>query len=178
MTPKQMYSELAKIIGKRCATGEKFGETASLTEIELAALQASLKAILDKLNYRRFYSDFGYSPSYERRMRELEQREVAASTGRRRRAAAVRLNEDGSFMTAAGPPDYTRFVHPGTATALNEPEVGMPYGNSIFGVTSEEIRVAQEQLRQQMNSATQAQSIWADYPVPRMIIDADNPDGA
>lgn len=67
MTPKQMYSELAKIAGKECESGSIFVKTENVTGQELQKIQKSILALLDKLNYDRTNRDFRNrtSPSAE-----------------------------------------------------------------------------------------------------------------
>lgn len=85
MTPKQMYSELAKIAGFRCESGERLAMTENVTGAELARMQRGLLGLLDKLNYRRCMSDFGRSPRYEEEMRRMERAERGAMERQARR---------------------------------------------------------------------------------------------
>lgn len=75
MTPKQMYSELAKIAGTRCASGETFVRTRIVTDQELQKAQRSILSLLDKLNYSRSLRDFRTTELADARMRQLEEYE-------------------------------------------------------------------------------------------------------
>lgn len=52
VTPKQMYSELAKIAGKECRDGP-FVNAGTITPEELKRAQSAIMALMEKLNYRR-----------------------------------------------------------------------------------------------------------------------------
>lgn len=78
MTPKQMYSELSKIAGSRCESGETFARTTLLSERELRRAQKSILALLDKLNYARTSRDFRIDPAYETRLQTAQQNEEEA----------------------------------------------------------------------------------------------------
>lgn len=84
MTLKQMYSELAKIAGAHCASGEIFVRSALVSETELRKAQRSILALLDKLNAARTMRDFRMTGTMGDRMRTLEQAErQARQTGER-----------------------------------------------------------------------------------------------
>lgn len=84
MTPKQMYSELARIAGGGCISGNPFVTTPTVTEAELRKAQRGMMALLEKLNYARSSRDFGYTtdtqgdrltytPDYPTRARRMAQ---------------------------------------------------------------------------------------------------------
>lgn len=77
MTPKQMYSELAKIAGKRCTSGEVFVKTVLLLPDELRRAQMSILALMDKLNYSRSGREFSFDPAAMERWRALSEEERA-----------------------------------------------------------------------------------------------------
>lgn len=58
MTPKQMYSELAKIAGYTCADGIRFVESNKVLKSNMRHVQDRIRALLEKLNYERSWRDF------------------------------------------------------------------------------------------------------------------------
>lgn len=58
MTPRQMYSELAKIAAHRSYDGKKFVVSKRVGREHLRIVQSRMAALLMKLNYERTFHDF------------------------------------------------------------------------------------------------------------------------
>lgn len=58
MTPKQVYSSLAKIAGHRCHDGKKFIVSKRIGPDHLQIIQNRLFALMEKLQYSRTRLDF------------------------------------------------------------------------------------------------------------------------
>lgn len=80
MTPKQMYAELSKIAGHRCADDRPFISSRRITRAHLLVIQSRMAALLEKLSYARTRRDFhriyrDQEPRMsERRLRRAQQR--------------------------------------------------------------------------------------------------------
>lgn len=62
MTPRQTYSELAKVFGRRVGPESRptsFCRAKTIGKDDLKAIQAALFLILEKINYGRAHNDFG-----------------------------------------------------------------------------------------------------------------------
>lgn len=68
MTPKQMYSELAKIAGHECGDGRSFCTSRRISKEHIQIIQNRILALLEKLNYQRAQRDFrrAYSEQVDR----------------------------------------------------------------------------------------------------------------
>lgn len=135
MTPKQMYSALAKIAGAVGESGQPFARSAIVSAADLKRAQAGLLALLDKLNYRRCAEDFGGAvrmsfsglgqvrPGYiEALYREAEQMRQQARYEQQAQYAPGFITLGGSaFGVEASPPGDAPPIPP---TWTNEEEGG------------------------------------------------------
>lgn len=131
MTPKQMYSELAKIAGFRCASGETFVRSTLVSETELRKAQRGILALLDKLNAGRSMHDFRLTEAMESRIVTREARQRMSQDAARLRQLASSDPSDSLFNVSPGwaretvrPQPIPEFYHaPAVATRYFTEEV-------------------------------------------------------
>ena len=71
MTRRQVYQELAKIAGYRCADDKPFVTTDKCLKSNLRHVQSHLRALMEKLDYNRAFGDFWDTQSQARRPRAI-----------------------------------------------------------------------------------------------------------
>lgn len=76
MTNKQIYQELARIAGYKCADDLPFIKTDKCLKSNLRHVQSHLRAVMEKIDYHRTYSDFG-ERLLARRVRAAQDTEMA-----------------------------------------------------------------------------------------------------
>lgn len=58
MTTKQIYAQLAQIMGHRCSDGKPFFSSKKVTKAHVQIVQGRLVSLLEKINYERTRRDF------------------------------------------------------------------------------------------------------------------------
>lgn len=58
MTPRQMYSELAKIAGHGCGDNRPFLRSQGVSMAHIKIIQRKMRVLLEKINYERTCLDF------------------------------------------------------------------------------------------------------------------------